>query len=217
MSTNIALIDDHALIRNALKELINRFDDFTVSIDAANGREFIQKLTENSAPDIALIDINMPVMDGYETTTYLTAQYPDIKVLALSVNDDDESIIKMLRAGAVGYLLKDSETTQLRTALNEVITHGYYHNELVSNTLLKSIKPKAIETPKVAASLHGREEEFLKLACTELTYKEIADRMSVSPRTVDGYRESLFEKLELKSRVGLVLFAIRNNVVQVGI
>jgi two-component system, NarL family, invasion response regulator UvrY len=213
MTTTIALIDDHALIRNALKELINRFDDFTVSIDAANGQEFIQKLSQNPAPDIALIDINMPVMDGFETTAYLTAQYPHIKVLALTVNDDDESIIKMLRAGAVGYLLKDSETPLLRTALNEVAAHGFYHNELVSNTLLKSLKPKTATTPKVVFDFHGREEEFLKLACTELTYKEIADRMCVSPRTIDGYRESLFEKLALKSRIGLVLFAIRNGVV----
>ncbi|MDZ7936007.1 MAG: response regulator transcription factor [Emticicia sp.] len=209
----IALIDDHSLIRNALKELINRFDDFEVIIDVSNGQEFIEALNTIPAPNIALVDINMPVMDGFKTAHYLTENHPKIKILALTVNDDDESIIKMLRAGAVGYLLKDSETAHLRVALQEVTTKGYYHNDLVTNSLMKSIKPSSISFSRPTLTFQGREEEFLKFACTELTYKEIADRMCLSPRTVDGYRESLFDKLEIKSRVGLVLFAIKNGIV----
>ena len=157
----------------------------------------------------------MPVMDGFKTAHYLTENYPQIKILALTVNDDDESIIKMLRAGAVGYLLKDSETAHLRIALQEVATKGYYHNDLVTNSLMKSIKPSLVNYSKPIFTFQGREEEFLKFACTELTYKEIADRMCLSPRTVDGYRESLFDKLEIKSRVGLVLFAIKNGIVHI--
>ncbi len=213
--TTIALIDDHALIRNALKELINRFDGFQVSLDAANGQEFIEKLKTNPVPDIALVDINMPVMNGFLTTSYITKHYPNVKSMALSVNDDDQSIIRMLRAGAVGYVLKDSETAQLNTALVEVKTKGYFHNDLVTNTLIKSVNPKPSDYTRLPIVFQGREQEFLKLACTELTYKEIADNMCISPRTVDGYREHLFEKLDIRSRVGLVIFAIRHGIVLV--
>ena len=212
--TKIALIDDHSLIRNALKELINRFKDFEVIIDVSSGQEFIDILQNKPLPDIALVDINMPIMDGFETTNYLTQNFPNIKVLALTVNDDEESIIKMLRAGAVGYILKDSETSELQITLVEVATKGYYHNELVTNTLMKSLKPKSAFFTKPTLTFQGREEEFLRYVCTELTYKEIADKMVLSPRTIDGYRESLFEKLELRSRVGLVLFAIKNGIVE---
>jgi two-component system, NarL family, invasion response regulator UvrY len=213
--TTVALIDDHSLIRDALKELINRFDDFEVIIDVSNGQEFIDSLQKNQAPDIALLDINMPVLDGFESAKHLSIHFPNIKILALSVNDDDESIIKMLRCGAVGYLLKDSETAHLRLALQEVAAKGYFHNDLVTNSLMKSIKPSIVSFSKPTFTFQGREEEFLKFVCTELTYKEIADRMCLSPRTVDGYRESLFDKLEIKSRVGLVLFAIKNGIIAV--
>jgi two-component system, NarL family, invasion response regulator UvrY len=215
-NATIALIDDHTLIRNALKELINQFENFAVTIDAANGQEFIAQLKTQPAPHIALVDINMPILDGFATTSFLTKHYPQIKALALTVSDDDESILKMLRAGAVGYLLKDTEPTQLKTALCEVAENGYYHSELVSNALVKSLRtPRTTPASKSLLDLQNREEEFLKWCCTELTYKEIADRMCVSPRTVDGYRDALFEKLRIKSRVGLALFSIKNGLVQI--
>ena len=217
--TTIALVDDHHLIRHALIELINHFDDFQVLFDAPNGKEFIEKLTKskekNQLPDIALIDINMPIMDGYATTEYITQYFPEVKPLALSVDDNEESIIKMLRCGAKGYLLKDTETADFKLALNEMQQKGYYHSELVSNTLLKSLKPNNGQKHVLKFSFQAREQEFLQMACTEFTYKEIADKMCLSPRTVDGYRENLFEKLEVKSRVGLVLFAIRNGLIVV--
>lgn len=211
--TTIALADDHHLIRNALVELINRFEGFQVIFDVADGQQFIDYLQQNQAPDIALIDINMPEKNGYETTEYLTNHYPQIKTLALSVEDNEESIIKMLRCGAKGYLLKDTDTANFRTALEVVRDKGYYHSELVSSTLLKSLHKPNGTTPKPIIQFQAREQEFLELACSELTYKEIADKMCLSPRTIDGYRESLFIKLELKSRVGLVLFAIKNGLV----
>ena len=217
--TTIALADDHHLIRQALNELINQFPDFQVVFDAPNGKDFITKLQiakdQNALPDIALVDINMPVMDGYATTEYLTQHFPEVKVMALSVDDNEESIIKMLRSGAKGYLLKDTETADFKLALNEMAVRGFYHSDLVSNTLFKSLKPNNGVKHIVNISFQGREQEFIQLACSELTYKEIADKMCLSPRTVDGYRESLFEKLEVKSRVGLVLFAIRNGFVSI--
>jgi two-component system, NarL family, invasion response regulator UvrY len=213
--TTIALIDDHALIRNALKELINRFEGFSVTIDAVHGQAFIDYLKAFPTPDIALVDINMPILDGFGTTAFLTENYPQIKVVALTVNDDDESVIKMLRAGAVGYLLKDTEPIQLKMALREVVENGYYHSEFVSSALVKSLRPQSVSAAKPSFELQNREAEFLKWCCTELTYKEIADRMCVSPRTIDGYRDALFEKLQIKSRVGLALFSIKNGLVQI--
>jgi two-component system, NarL family, invasion response regulator UvrY len=211
----IALADDHQLIRNALVELINKFDGFKVIFDVANGKQFIEQLKHLPPPDIALIDINMPEMNGFETTEYLTANYPNIKTLALSVEDNEESIIRMLRCGAKGYLLKDTDTQNFRTALEEINSKGYYHSELVSNTLLKSLQKPNGKNTSIHLQFQAREEEFLQYACTELTYKEIADKMCLSPRTIDGYRENLFIKLEIKSRVGLVLFAIKNNLVKI--
>jgi two-component system, NarL family, invasion response regulator UvrY len=217
--TTVALADDHQLIRHALIELINRFEGFQVLFDAQNGKEFIEKLEacdENNLPDIALIDINMPIMNGYATTEYLAKHYPEINALALSVDDNEESIIKMLRCGAKGYLLKDTETVEFKQALEEMALHGFYHSDLVSSTLLKSIKPKnEVVKPLPHFNFQARELEFVHFACTELTYKEIADKMCLSPRTIDGYRESLFEKLMVKSRVGLVLFAIKNELIAI--
>ncbi|MCP9753895.1 DNA-binding response regulator [Lacihabitans sp. CCS-44] len=213
--TTIALADDHHLIRNALVELINRFEGFQVIFDVADGQQFMDYLQQNQAPDIALIDINMPEKNGYETTEYLTNHYPQIKTLALSVEDNEESIIRMLRCGAKGYLLKDTDTVNFRTALEIVRDKGYYHSELVSNTLLRSLHKPNGSTTKPVIQFQAREQEFLELACSELTYKEIADKMCLSPRTIDGYRENLFIKLELKSRVGLVLFAIKNGLVNI--
>lgn len=211
--TTIALADDHQLIRNALVELINRFEGFKVIFDTSNGKDFLTQLETQGLPDIALIDINMPVMDGFETTEILSKNYPEIKTLALSVEDNEESIIQMLRNGAKGYLLKDTDTANFKNALEIVRDKGYYHSELVSNTLLKSLSKNL--NNKITINFQAREQEFMELACTELTYKEIADRMCLSPRTIDGYRENLFIKLELKSRVGLVLFAIKNGLVSI--
>lgn len=213
--TTIALADDHHLIRNALVELINRFEGFQVIFDVANGQQFIEYLKDNPAPDIALIDINMPELNGYETTEYLNVKYPQIKILALSVEDNEESIIKMLRAGAKGYILKDTDTLNFKSALEVVRDKGYYHSELVSNTLLKSLRKSNGTVQKPQIQFQAREQEFLEFACSEMTYKEIADKMCLSPRTIDGYRENLFIKLELKSRVGLVLFAIKNKLVNI--
>lgn len=213
--TTIALADDHHLIRKALVELINKFEGFHVVFDVANGQEFIEHLKHNESPDIALIDINMPEMNGFETTEFLSQNYPSIKTLALSVEDNEESILQMLRCGAKGYLLKDTETADFKIALEEVKTKGYYHSELVSNTLLKSLhKPNGL-IQKPVIHFQAREEEFLEFACSELTYKEIADKMCLSPRTIDGYRESLFIRFEIKSRVGLVLFALKNGLVSI--
>ncbi|MDY7396409.1 response regulator transcription factor [Aureibaculum sp. 2210JD6-5] len=204
----IAIIDDHLLFAQSLKSLINTFEDFEVTQHALNGKIFIDDLKKKSKlPDIALMDLNMPIMDGLETTLFLRENYPSIKVLALSMDDEERSILKMIKNGAKGYLLKDIHPNILKEALNSLINEGYYHSKRVSDSLVHSLHP---DTEKEIKLLE-RELEFLKLASTEMTYKEIADVMNLSPKTIDGYREQLFKKLEVKNRIGLVVYALKNG------
>ena len=208
----VAIIDDHLLFAQSLKGLINTFDNFKVTHEANNGKTFLKNLEESvKLPDIALMDMNMPIMDGAETTLLLQKNFPSIKVLALSMNDDENSVLKMIRNGAKGYLLKDIHPDILLEALNAVISEGFYHTKKVSNTLVNSLHSGKHTKSKDKVQLQQRELEFLKLVSTEMTYKEIADVMHLSPKTIDGYREQLFKKLNVKNRVGLVLYSLKNG------
>ena len=210
------LVDDHALLRNGLASLVRNLD-YEVIFEADNGKDFIGKLQTHELPDIVLMDINMPQMDGYDAALWLKEHHPEIKVLALSMYDDENAIIRMLRNGARGYILKDTEPAELKTALDSLIRKGFYYTEMVTGHLIHTIHSKegTKSEPNKVLGLNAREIDFLKLAATELTYKEIAEKMSLSPRTIDGYRDDLFEKLNIKSRVGLVLFAIKNRIVNI--
>jgi DNA-binding NarL/FixJ family response regulator len=212
----IVLTDDHTLLRNGLASLLKNLGH-NVLFEADNGADFIKKLDKNNLPDVALMDINMPVMDGYQTTQWLKENHPGIKVLALSMYDNESSIIRMLKCGAKGYILKDSEPAELKAAIDDLVNKGYYYSDLVSGKLIHAINKIEDEGSAMhtLVNLNERETDFLKYACTELTYKEIADKMFVSPRTIDGYRDALFEKLHLKTRVGLVMYAIKNGLVTV--
>lgn len=212
---NIAIVDDHALFRKSLTVLIDLFPRYKVLYDAANGTDFIAQLNPKQLPDIVLMDINMPVMDGYSTTLWLKNNHPEVKVLALSTMDAETAIIKMIKSGAKGYVLKDAEPQELKQAFEEVMARGYFYNELISHKVLKSVYELTEPNNKLGifANLNEREIEFLKLVCTELTYKEIAAKLFVSVRTVEGYRDTLCEKLNLKTRVGLAMYAIKNNFV----
>lgn len=212
MSTvNIALVDDHILLRNGLAELINGFAGYRVMLEVDNGRELTQRLDPTNLPDIALLDIRMPFMDGYATAEWLKKNYPSVKILALTMEDNEAAIIRMLRAGASGYLLKHTETSEFRTALDTLVARGYYHSDLVTDALMKSLNGTV--KAKTARDLNAREIDFLKLCCSDLTYKEIADKMCLSVRTIDGYREDLFQKLGVRNRAGLVMFAMREGLV----
>ena len=213
---NIVLTDDHSLLRNGLAELV-KSQGHTVLFEADNGKDFIGKLNTKSLPHLVLMDINMPEMDGFETTQWLKQHYPGVLVLALSMYDNETSIIRMLKCGAKGYILKDSEPAELKTAIDNLLSKGFYYSDLVSGKLMHAINKMDDETDdlKNLVPLNERETTFLKYTCTELTYREIADKMFVSPRTIDGYRDALFEKLKLKTRVGLVMYAIKNGIVNV--
>ena len=204
----VVIVDDHLLFAQSLKGLIDTFEEFTVLYHAINGKDLIEKLeTISNKPDIILMDINMPIMNGIETTYWLKKNIPEIKVLALSMEDDEMLIIKMIKKGAKGYLLKDIHPNELHTALNDVIEDGFYHTKRVSKTLQKSFASEI----KDASEISENEMKVLKYACSEKTYKEIAQEMHLSPKTIDGYRDSLFKKTGVKSRVGLVIYALKKG------
>lgn len=212
---NIVLTDDHILLRNGLAALLKNIG-YNVLFEADNGKDLLEKLDPANLPDIVLMDINMPEMDGCEATDWLRQHYPGIKVLALSMYNNESSIIRMLKCGAKGYILKDSRPAQLQAGLESLMKEGFHYSELLNGKLIHAINKMGNGSEDIARliQLQEKETEFLKLCCSEFTYKEIADRLSVSPRTVDGYRDSLFEKLQVKTRIGLVMYAVKNGIVQ---
>jgi two-component system invasion response regulator UvrY len=194
----VALVDDHVMLRCGLAGVIRGFEQYDLVLEACGGHDLIRQLQHSRRPDVVLLDIHMPDMDGYETAGWLKCHYPDIKVLALTMYDTESSIIRMLKNGVKGYVRKDSEPGELRLALESVMEKGHY---------------TGYHCPMLV--LNERELEFIRLVCTEWTYKEIADRMHLSPRTIDGYRDALFEKLNVRTRVGLAMFAVRSGIVHV--
>ena len=215
--TFVALVDDHELLRTGLVSIINSFEGFKVVIEANNGQQFIEKIKSKTPPDILLLDITMPLMDGYETAIWVKNNLPQTKVLVLSMLENDTAIIRMLKNGARGYILKDSKPKVFKDALDSIRDSGYFINELVSSKLMHYINHEEVFDSDALAvnNLSENEVTFLKWICTEKTYKEIADEMCLSPRTIDTYRDNLFKKLEVKTRVGLAIFAIKNSIVTI--
>ncbi|MCW1964707.1 response regulator transcription factor [Chryseobacterium viscerum] len=210
MKKSIVIVDDHILIAKALEGIIGNFNEFEVIYVCENGKDLIQKIEEgNTIPDIILLDISMPIMDGFETAVWLTKNHPAIKIMALSMQGDDNSVIKMIKSGAKGYLLKNTHPRDLETALTRLSSDGFFYPDWASKIIFSNLN-KETET-EIAIRISDREKEFLKYTVTELSYKEIADRMCCSPRTVESYRDQLCEKLDLKTRVGLAVFAIKNG------
>lgn len=212
----IALVDDHVLFRKGLAALIGYFQNYNILFEAANGQDFIRQLEIYGVPDIALLDINMPEMDGYSTASWLHRNHPEVNILALSTIDAETAIIKMITNGAKGYVLKDAEPEELKMAFDEVLSKGYFYNDLVTRKVMQSLSALSPGSKLSGfVKLTEREMEFLKYTCTEKTYNEIAAEMFVSPRTIDGYRNSLCEKLQLKSRTGLALYAVKHGIVNI--
>lgn len=209
----VAVADDHTLMRKALSRLIGSFENYTVIFEADNGSDVKDKIGRHVIPDILLLDVNMPGIDGYETVKWIFKNYPQIKVLALSMSNDESTIIRMLRLGAKGYIMKNVEPEELKLALDSVMEKNFYLSEYISGKIISGLH-KDIDQPEEQINLTEKEKEFLQWVCSELTYKDIAAKMFVSPRTVDDYRNSLFEKLKVKTRVGLVLYAIRHGMVE---
>lgn len=210
MKTKVAIVDDHKLIATAIGSIVNDFNDFEVVYDVENGAELIEKLkSPENIPSIILLDISMPVMDGFETARWLKTNHPEVLVMALSMQDDEQSLFRMINNGAKGFMHKNIHPRELEIALQTLLKEKIYFPGWATEKLYSNFNnPQAVSMVN-PFNISPREEEFLKYVCMDLTYKEISEKMSCSHRTVDGYRDSLFTKLGTNSRVGLVLFAVK--------
>jgi DNA-binding NarL/FixJ family response regulator len=206
---SVVICEDHTLLSQAIAGIVEGFENFEVLYLCKNGEDLIEKFViDKIIPEIVLMDVNMPIMNGIETTKWLNDNHPKVSVLALTVEEDENTILKMIRSGAKGYLLKDVDKNTLEFALEKIIETGFYHSHNVTDVLMNSVAGKTY----FEANLKSGEIEFLKLLCTELTYREIAQDMKLSPKTIDGYRDSLFIKLDVKNRIGLVLYAVKHKI-----
>lgn len=210
----VALADDHVLLRNALAQLINGFEGCKVVHEANNGKELIEQLQKGNIPDVVLLDLNMPEMDGFATTAWLQQYQPSVHILMLTMYDSDLTMIRLLKNGVKGFLKKDIHPSELKFALQSVVQSGYYYSNNATGKLFNLFrKNNEGGTGLDKALLTEQELDFLRLACSDLTYKEIALQMKLNPRSVDTLRDQLFTKLDVKSRVGLAMVALRNGVV----
>ncbi len=208
----IGIVDDHQLFVKSVSLMLTTFKDYKVVIEALNGKDLQEKLAKsNDLPDIMLVDVNMPVMNGVETVKWLSTAYPQVKLVALSMNDNDQVIIDMIRGGCCAYLLKDTHPDELEKALNEIHLKGYYNADASNINYRRLLKA---EQDKELLNLSEKEKIFLQHACSDKTYKQIAAEMGLSERTIDGYRETLFQKMKVQSRVGLCLEAVRRDIVK---
>ena len=208
------MADDHVLLRNALAKLIAGFENCKIVLEVDNGRELMGQIKATDLPDVILLDLNMPGMDGFETAAWLHKHYPSIHILMLTMYDSDQALIRLLQFGVKGFLKKDIHPSELRFAIRSVMQSGFYYSQHVSGklaNLFRSNNGNIMALEK--AMLTAQEINFLKLAASDMTYKEIAMQMKLNPRAVDSLRDHLFEKLEVKSRVGLAMYAIRQGIV----
>jgi len=209
----VALVDDHHLIRAGLARLLQLEDGIDVVAEAPNGKVFLD-LLQSQTVDVVLLDMDMPVMDGKATLEQLVIQFPNVKVLVLTVHEHDSFIVHMMEAGAHGYLLKDSEPEEVLVAIRAVAKDGIYFNNRVSNALLKGLsRTNTPHASNLGESLNQRELDILSLICKEYTTSQIADELFLSQKTIEGYRKSLLEKTQTKNVAGLAVFAVKNRLV----
>lgn len=214
----IAVVDDHKLFRAGLINLVQSLgENFQIQLQANHGEELLNLLEKinsdpaKSLPDLIILDVDMPIMDGFETAEKLKELYPNLKILVLTMLQDETTLIRMLRLGIKGFLGKDVEPAELKQAILSIHNKGYHYTDAFTGRLIAVLQSDGENEPG-SSIMNDRELKFLKHCCSELTYKEIADLMFLSPKTIDGYRANLFEKLEAKSRVGLVLYAVKNGI-----
>ena len=215
MKHSVVIVDDHLLIAKAIGSIMSNFEDFEVLYECQNGKELQEKFRiKRNIPAIVLLDISMPIMNGFETSKWLKEKHPNILVLALSMQDDEQSLIKMIKNGARGYLLKNVSPVELENALNTMICKGYYYPDWATNIIFSGLtgnkdNESDHHISMMSLDLSEKEKFFLSLCATDMSYKEISEKMYCSPRTIENYRNSLCEKLNIKTRVGLAVYAIK--------
>jgi DNA-binding NarL/FixJ family response regulator len=216
MNTKVAVVDDHQLVRTGLVQMIQSLPGWEVTIEAANGKDFIDQTNLLAPPDIVLLDIRMPIMDGYETALWIRSHLPETRVLVVSMVSREPAVIRMLRLGVYGFITKNSTQAELHQALSRIQQKQFHVNELVGNRIFHYFSENSTEQlPDEKNTITDREFIFLRKCCSELTYRQIAKEMYVSPRTIDTYRDHLFEKLQVRTRVGLVIYALRTGLIEV--
>lgn len=203
----VYIADDHTIFRKAMVSLLQSFPRITKVKDAENGKELLA-LVKEQAPDIVLLDLQMPVMDGSETCEILYNRFPDVKVIVLSMHDSERYILHMMDLGARAFLFKNVEPDELEQAIYSVAEKDFYHNELIASILRKSLREKHnLKRPEFKQELSEREREVMLLLCQEYSTKEISSRLSLSDRTVENHRAKIMEKIGVKNIVGVVRYA----------
>ncbi|MCF1714022.1 response regulator transcription factor [Flavihumibacter sp. RY-1] len=210
----VAIADDHKIFRKGVILSLRPFTNIKFVQEAENGNELIEGLAE-SAPDVILMDLRMPVKDGIETTKFIAKTYPNIHIVVLTMFEDERFVSHLMEIGANGYLLKSADPSEIRRAIMEVFEKGYYLNNFVNRILLKKshAKQKVIPSLSSEITLTDRERDVIKYICMEFTASEIAQKMEVSPRTVEAIKDRLMEKFGTKNTAGLVFYAVKNNLI----
>jgi len=210
----IAIADDYKIFRDGLKVGLSADENLDVIMEADNGEDLLKEL-EKKSPDVILMDLKMPIMDGMEATKVIRKKFPSVKVLVVTMYEDDKFIIHLMENGANGYLLKNAEPEEIRKSIYAVYENGYYFNDLVNKALLKKLVLKNNLKPSFNQNidLTEREQEVLKLICEEKTAAEIGKEIFLSPRSVEGIRQRLIDKVGVRNTAGLVMFAVKNGIV----
>lgn len=213
----VAIADDHKIFRSGVINSLTPYGNVNVVFEAEDGEHLLQIIGQD-VPDVILMDLKMPKMDGIQATIKVKQLYPDVKVIILTMYEDDNFIVHLVENGANAYLLKNSEPEEIYEAICTTFDKGFYFNENVNLALLKKVLHKNKQQFKPAFSekvqLTEREMEVLQLICNELTTQEISEQIYLSPRTVEGLRQKLLEKMNVKNTVGLVVYAFRNGLIQ---
>lgn len=210
----LAVIDDQLLFRKGLIALLKDYEELDVIIEASNGKELLEQLKKTKV-DVVITDLEMPVMDGIELTENVHNKYPDIKILALTMHNEDSFVIHLIEKGANGFLLKDYDIELIIDAIYAVIENGYYFNDRVSKAMVKGLVKSNKILPKFnCIQLTPREITVVDLICKEFTNKEISNKLFVSPRTIDGHRERIMQKIGAKNVVGIIMYAMKNNLIE---
>jgi DNA-binding NarL/FixJ family response regulator len=213
-SIRIGLADDHVLLRTALASLIDGFGNCRVIHQSGTGKELAACISSGNIPDVVILDLNMPDMDGFETAAWMQKNAPQVHVLMLTMYDSELSLIRLLQSGVKGFLKKDIHPSELKFAIESVVHSGYYYSNHATGKLVNLFRQEPDGTSGLQkAIISDQELQFLKLVCSDLTYKAIALQMGLNPRSVDTLRDQLFVKLDVKSRVGLAMVAIRHGIV----
>jgi DNA-binding NarL/FixJ family response regulator len=210
----VGIADDHKIFRKGVILSLRQYTNISFVFEAENGEELLKEL-ETTQPDVVLMDLRMPGKDGIETTKEVSKRYPDVKVLILTMFEDERFVSHLMENGANGYLLKNADPAEIKKAIMEVMARGYYLNNFVNRVLLKKSanKTKAIPSLSSEIVMSDKEKEVVRLLCMEYTAAEIAQKMEISPRTVESIKDRLMERFGLKNTAGLVFFAVKNNMI----